>query len=462
MGHQAFWFDDAMAGDKTQPTALRGKHSSDVAIVGGGYTGLWTGIKLKLARPELRVTLVEKHLCGSGASGRNGGAMLTWSSKFPSLCRLYGLEEAIRLVKASEAGVGEIRDFCLSHGLDADIRADGTFYTATNPSQLGGMSSMLQSLNRHDINSWYRCSPEELKQKTGSEVHLEGHFSEAAGSLHPGKLVRGLRRIAIKLGVEIHELSSVNSIDYGSCNRLNFDEGELICKSLVLATNAWMPELVPELRRSIILVSSDMVITEPVPESLASIGLNHGAAVIDSRTFVHYYRSTPDGRLMLGKGGNTFSFGNRVRNFFDEPSVYSSQLSDKLAWMFPGIRLPLARSWTGASDRSVTGMPFFGRLTEHSNVFYGLGYSGNGVVQSYLGGDILSSLVLGLDNSWTRSGLVTGPRGLFPVEPFRYLGANLVRNAIRYQERRQDQDLSVPGVITAVANLAASAGKADH
>ena len=146
---QPFWFSEAVAQEGgPSATPLQGNIRTDVCIVGGGYTGLWTAIQLKLKKPDLEVVIVDKGLCGSGASGRNGGCMLTWSTKYLSLKRLYGEQEAIRLVRASEDALVQIRDFCLKYGIEAQVRLDGTLYTATNSAQLGSMDPVIAELNK--------------------------------------------------------------------------------------------------------------------------------------------------------------------------------------------------------------------------------------------------------------------------------------------------------------------------
>lgn len=172
-----------------------------------------------------------------------------------------------------------------------------------------------------------------------------------------------------------------------------------------------------------------MVITDPAPNALATQQLAHGRTVVDGRTFVHYYRSTPQGRLMLGKGGNTFAFANRHLAEFDAPSRYLAPITRTLRRFFPALEdVPVAASWCGASDRSVDGLPFFGHWREQPNVVYGLGYSGNGVAQSWMGGQILAALVRDdvreADKPWRECALVSGPRGYFPPEPLRWLGGH--------------------------------------
>jgi glycine/D-amino acid oxidase-like deaminating enzyme len=210
------------------------------------------------------------------------------------------------------------------------------------------------------------------------------------------------------------------------------------------------------------IVSSDMIITEPRPDLLERIGLTSGVTVLDSRIFVHYYHNTPDGRIMLGKGGNTFAYGGRILPVFDQPSPYAGLLRNTLTEFFPDFAdVGIAATWNGPSDRSVTGLPFFGRMGASGNVFYGFGYSGSGVGPCHMGGQILSSLVLGVDNPWTRSPLVQGPLGHFPPEPVRYLGSLMVRNAIRRKEHAEDHNRPPRRLDVRLAKFAAAAGKAD-
>jgi len=231
---------------------------------------------------------------------------------------------------------------------------------------------------------------------------------------------------------------------------------------MVLAINAWMASRFPQFERTLAVVSSDMIITEKCPELLQQIGLKDGVSVLDSRTFVFYYRTTEDGRLMLGKGGNTFAWRGRMLPVFDQRSPYEDQLRHSLHEFFPTLsQVPITASWNGPSDRSVTGFPFFGKLDEHPNIFYGFGYSGNGVGPTYMGGQLLSSLVLDLDNAWSRSPLTYGPRGMFPPEPIRYIGSLVVRDAIRRKERAEDLDRQPWLIDKMLSKLANAAGKAD-
>lgn len=457
-----FWIEQALFGDGDLLPALQGEQTADVCIIGGGFTGLWTAIQAKQRHPELDIVVLERDLCGAGASGRNGGCVLTWSAKFFTLKRLFGDAEALRLVRASEAAVDHIGDFVHAHHIDAEFRRDGTLYTATSQAQIGTLDPVIQALASEGIRSYRTLPPAEVARRSGSARNIAGVFSPVAATVHPGKLVRGLRRAALAMGIRIHERSPMLHFRAGPPAMVHTPCGSVTAKKLVFALNAWMAEAFPQFERSIAIVSSDMIITERCPDLLNAMGLRDGVSVLDSRTFVYYYRSTADGRLMLGKGGNTFARGGRIAPVFDQRSPYEADLTRALHGFFPMLRrTPITASWNGPSDRSVSGFPFFGQFNGAPHIYYGFGYSGNGVGPSYMGGQILSSLVLDEDNAWTRSPLTRGPLGMFPPEPFRYAGSIVVRNAIRRKERAEDERRAPAWIDRQLSKLANAAGKAD-
>lgn len=457
-----FWLEQALFSEGDLAPALQGAQRADVCIVGGGYTGLWTAIQAKQQDPSLDIVIIESDLCGAGASGRNGGCLHTWSAKFFTLCRLFGQAEAIRLVKASEAVLGNIAAFCRDHSIDAEFRQDGTLFTATSRAQIGTFGPVIQALQDCGIHSYQALPPAEVALRSGSARNLAGVFSPIAATVHPGKLVRGLRRVALAMGIRIYERTPMLDFSRGQPSVVRTPCGSIEAKKLVLAINAWMARTVPQFERTIAIVSSDMVITERCPELLREIGLDNGISVLDSRTFVYYYRGSADGRIMLGKGGNTFAWAGRIAPVFDQRSPYEEDLTSALREFFPALQnTPITASWNGPSDRSVTGLPFFGKLDGAHHIYYGFGYSGNGVGPTYMGGQILSSMLLDQDNAWTRSPLTQGPLGQFPPEPIRYVGSIAVRNAIRRKERAEDRGRQPWLIDTMLSKLANAAGKTD-
>ena len=205
-----------------------------------------------------------------------------------------------------------------------------------------------------------------------------------------------------------------------------------------------------------------MIISEPIKNKLEDLRLNNGLVILDSNLFTHYCRTTPDGRIILGKGGNTFSFRNKVIASFDGPSTIEKYLKKSLTNFFPSLNnVKITKSWNGPSERTKTGFPFFGYHPKNSNILYAFGYSGNGVLTCYVGGEILSSMALSEQNAWTESNFCKGPLKLFPPEPFRWLGAMIIRNAVRRKEKLQEQERKSWWIDNQLAKLAVSVGRVD-
>ena len=370
----------------------------------------------------------------------------------------------MRLVQASEQVVNHIGDFCRNHPTGSMPSSVRTAHSTPPPPKRswGVLDPVLDELKRRGISSYHALPDAEVQQRSGSARNLSGVFSPMAATVHPCKLVRGLRRVAIEMGIRIYERTPMLSFTPGPTVTLHTPDGSLLVGKMVLAINAWMVSRFPQFERTLAVVSSDMVITEKCPALLHRICLKDGVSVLDSRTFVFYYSTIEDGRLMLGKGGNTFAWHGRILPVFDQRSPYEQQLKHSLHEFSPALAgVPITASWNGPSDRSVTSLPFFGRLNDMPNVFYGFGYSGNGVGPSYMGGQLLWSLVLGLDNAWSRSPLAAGPRGHFPPEPLRYPCSLVVRNSIRRKELAEDQDRQPLFLDQMLSKLANAAGKAD-
>ena len=222
----------------------------------------------------------------------------------------------------------------------------------------------------------------------------------------------------------------------------------------MLAMNAWGIRF-PEIRRRILVVGSDIVATEPIPDRLREIGWTDGVSISDSRLLVHYYRTTADGRIVFGKGGGAIAWRDRVGAAFEGASRRRAVVDAALRSTYPMLAgVPTPASWTGPIDRSRTGLPLFGKLSGVGGAFFGAGYSGNGVGPSFLGGSILASLALGRDDEWSGCGLVDARMGGFPPEPFRFVGGHLVRAAIVRKERLEDQGRSAGPATRGLVRLA--------
>lgn len=455
---RSLWLQEALTLEPDRSRALEGERRADVCIVGGGYTGLWTAIRLKELRPSLDVVLLEGDICGGGASGRNGGFVLSWWAKFGSLLKLCGSEEAVRLAQAAAQAVEAIGEFCRQHGIDAHYRRDGWLWAATSAAQIGAPTPTLKALEEQGLRPLVELSSDEVAQLAGTRTHLAGVLDPGAATVHPALLARGLRRVALEQGVAVFERSPMIRLDRGrqarGPARVVTSGGAVVAERVVLALNAWSVGI-PELRRALAVIASDIVATEPAPQDLSRLGWTSGLCISDSRLLVNYYRTTLDGRIVFGTGGRAVGFGGRVGGRFEGAAPRSDEVECNLRALYPDLAgVHVATSWTGPVARTTTGLPCFGRLPNRPDIVYGFGYSGNGVGPSYLGGRILASLALDLRDEWASCALARGPAGQFPPEPVRYLGGRAIRAAIVRKERAEDLGTQPSPLTRYLASLA--------
>ncbi len=454
---RSFWLEQALDADPASPVPLDHDLRTDVCIVGGGFTGLWTALELKKRDPSVDVTLIEADLCGAGASGRNGGFVMTWMSKASTLLKICGDQEGVRLLRESEDAVRAIGAFCNEHGMGAHFRHHGWLWTASNTFQLGAWNETVVVLERHGLGPFDVLDAAEVVRLGGSHRHLAGIFEGGAATVQPALLARTLARVAGAKGVRIHEGTRMTRLGGGLAPVVHTRGARVTADTVVLALNAWAHEL-PVFRRSILPIASDVVMTRAVPERLEDVGLRTGIAISDSRLLVNYYRSTPDGRLCFGKGGGAIPFAGRLGRRFDDVSARREELAREIARYYPSLAdVGIAAAWRGPATRTATGLPHFGRLPGAAAIVYGHGYTGNGVGPSHLGGKFLASLALEAKDEWAGSPMVEKrPARFLPLEPARYLGGQLVRVAARRKEMAEDAGRAPGRLDAALAGLAPS------
>jgi putative aminophosphonate oxidoreductase len=451
---RSLWLQEALLGEEAAETPeLLETIEADVCIVGGGYTGLWTALRIKELQPDATVVLLEADICGGGPSGRNGGFALSWWPKIETLQKRLGKEEALRLVKASEAAIAEIGEFCEREGVDAHFHQGGWLWTATSPAQVGSWEGAVAAAEAYDEHPFELLSGEEVQARTGSPVHLGAAYEKTAATVQPALLARGLRRVALERGVRIYERTAMIDLER-EAGAVRTPSGAVRAGAVVLALNAWAIKI-RELSRALVAVASDMVATAPMPERLAESGWTGGEAISHCRLMVHYYRTTKDGRVAFGRGGGRLAFGGRVNSNFDYSGGKTEELKADLVRLVPAAEgVPVTNAWGGPIDRTTDGLPFAGRLPGRVPIVYGTGYSGNGVAPSLTFAKILASSALGLADEWSGAGLNQGVPARFPPEPVRFLGGLVVREAVRRKEGREDRGLTCDPLTGAVAGLA--------
>lgn len=452
--HRSLWLREAGTDDVLP--ALTGTIHCDVAIIGGGFVGLWTAIRLKTLEPQLDVVILESDVCGGGASGRNGGFVLSWWPKFSSLVALCGEAEALRLAVASEEAVSEIGDFCQAYAPQAEFRRAGWLWTATTEAQDKSWTDVVTRSNSAQPGTYVHLPDDEVARLSGSINHLAGVLEPRSATVHPGHLVRALRQRALDLGVRIHEGSRVRKISRKGPPRLETDRGVVRADRVVLATNAWAAGL-RELHTRLFVISSDIVATAPIPDELDQIGWRTGPAVTDSQTLVCYYRTTDSGRVVFGKGGWAIGLGGWMPPSMERHRGRAAMVTRDLHRYYPTLRhVSITDDWAGPIDRTANSLPILDWLNAEKTIAVGVGWSGNGVGPSVVGSKILSSMVLGLDDEWGRAGLVSAKTKRFPPDPIRYVGGHVVREAIVRKERSEALGLPPSRIATALSNLAPS------
>jgi glycine/D-amino acid oxidase-like deaminating enzyme len=249
-------------------------------------------------------------------------------------------------------------------------------------------------------------------------------------TVHPGRLVRGLRRAALSHGIEIAEHSEVRALERSKPVRLKTAQGSVAAEHVVLATGAWTAR-VRELRRAILPFASHMVASAPAPAEIAALGWTDGVAISDLADLVHYAQVTSDGRIAFGRGGGALgSFGHVTNRHFRDPFWERTVSEDFRAWFPTLAAVPLTHSWAGPIDYNPSYFPFTGVLGDYGNIHYGVGYSGDGVAQSTFIASILAARVLGLDTEDARCSLARGPRAYYPPEPFRSWAGRAVQRGV--------------------------------
>lgn len=415
----------ATAGDTWAPRApLDGDREVDVAIVGAGFTGLWTAYYLAEADPGLRIAVLESEVAGFGASGRNGG----WcSALFPAshatLAGLGGREGALAQHAAMRATVDEVVRVAAAEGIDAHVAKGGTITLARTAPQW--------ERAQHEVaaaRTWGRDETDvrlmegaEASARVGASGILGATYTPDCAVIHPARLVRGLAGAVEGRGVDVLEGTRVTAIEPGAAVT---DRGTVRARHVLRATEGFTA-LLPGSRRRVAPVYSLMIATEPLADAVwDEIGLRERETFTDHRYLIIYGQRTADGRLAFGGRGAPYHLGSRIRPGYDRDRGVHARLLETLVELFPvlagtvvthawGGPLGIPRDWCASVGVDpVTGLGWAG------------GYVGDGVATSNLAGRTLRDLVLGRDTALTRLPWVGHASRPWEPEPLRWLGIN--------------------------------------
>lgn len=425
-----FWLDSP-----DRPGArgrLDGDLACDLAIVGGGYSGLWTALRAKERDPGRDVVLVEADRIGGAASGRNGGFCEASLTHGEANGRNRWPGEADRLEEMGLANLDEIERTLRRYGIDCDFRRTGLLAVATEPHQVDELRAGADGAGTVFLD---RTA---VRAEVDSPTYLAGLWSRGTcATVDPARLAWGLAEAAERLGVRIVEGTAVRRIRRtGGQIAVETAHGTVRAHQVALGTNAYRP-LLRRLRLATVPVYDYVLTTEPLTdEQLASVGWTNRQGLADCGNQFHYYRLTADNRILWGGYDAIYHFGRKVRASYDQRPATFEVLAQQFFATFPqlaGVRF--THRWGGAIDTCTRFCAFFG-TAYGGRVAYALGYTGLGVGATRFGADVMLDLLAGEDTERTRLALVRRRPLPFPPEPIAWIGIQLTRWSLARADAR--------------------------
>jgi gamma-glutamylputrescine oxidase len=398
--------------------------AADVAVLGGGFTGLSAAYYIRSISPHKRVVVLEAKGCGNGASGRNGAMVLTMTEdRYMNFSSVPAIDKKIYDLTAEN--VRTLSKLSASIGIDCELETNGALQVLSTSDDIRAAKAYVQQARSlgMPVEFWDK---QRLVDAIGTEVYEAAFFDPSGGQIHPMKLVHVFKAAAENAGAEIYENTTVASIEEGQENLLHTNAGHSIkAKSLVLATNAFTSRL-GFFRNSIVPVHEYVAVTQPFSkQQLADIGWRMRVPFNDNRTEVFYLGLTEDNRIHIGGGSPSYFFNSGVADPGNAASHFA-QLQRELVRIYPSLSgVEFEAGWDGVVDWSLDESPSVGCTGKNKNIFYGLGYSGHGVNLTSVFGRIIADLEAGREQPWKQFPFLNARLDYVPNEPFRWLSAKI-------------------------------------
>jgi glycine/D-amino acid oxidase-like deaminating enzyme len=428
-----WWLEEAGEVDPTP--SLEGSTNADVVVIGGGYTGMWTA--WELLQRGANVVLLEAGVCGHGPSGRNGGFCESLWLSAAALRDRFGDAPARALLDASSDSVLRVGAFCRDEGVDAWFNHGGYMCVSTATAFDGvGRASVEAAAALGTPERVVELSPGDVQARCASPRFRGAVAVPDFATLQPARLALGLRRRLIEGGVRVFEHTPMKR--FRGSVEVETPAGKVNAGAAVLAIGPAARSL-RRLRSRLTVTSSHIVLTEPVPDVIEQLGWTGGECITDGRTLVHYFRTTRDGRILLGWGGGRLAYGGRVNGRVEVDADAAASAHEALVRLFPQLEgRRITNAWGGPIDVSPTHIPQIGSLPG-APVHFAFGYTGNGVGPTNLAGRTLASLAQGQPDELTALPIVDAGAGAWvPPEPLAWLGGSLVRRAMVRRELAEE------------------------
>jgi glycine/D-amino acid oxidase-like deaminating enzyme len=430
----SLWFD--LLDEEISPRPrLERDVQYDVAIVGGGYTGLWTAYYLKKADPSLHVAILEKEIAGFGASGRNGGwCSALFATKRERLAKTHGRAGAIAMQRAMFDTVDEVGSVIAGEEIDAHFHKGGTLAFATAPAHVHRVKEEIEyerswGFDEEDVR-W--LDKDEAAARIAVKDTLGAAYTPHCARVQPARLARGLARVVEKMGVAIYERSPALSIERGL---VRTEAGQVRADVVVLATEGYTSQL-PGYHRRVIPLYSLMIATEPLPQSFwDEVGWNDRETITDGRNLLIYGQRTADDRIAFGGRGAPYHFGSSIKGSYDRDQEVFDELQKVLVGLWPAAAdARITHSWGGPLGLTRDWSSSVGYTKEKGFAWAG-GYVGDGVSTTNLAGRTLADLIAGRTTDLTQLPWVNHRSRSWEPEPFRWLGANVALRAMKSADK---------------------------
>ncbi len=453
----SFWLETA--GDRLSPRpSLQRSTEVDVAILGGGYSGLWTAYYLLRANPGVRVAILEKEIVGFGASGRNGG----WcSSRFPVtstvLQERFGAAATRDLLLAMFDSVDEVGRICGEEGIAADFHKGGILSLARGPHQIDRIRASYEAYNSLNLGAHFQLmSAAECRERIKATNLNGGLYTPEGASLHPGKVVRGLAAAVEKRGGVIYENTEVIEVRSGSDACLITSAGEVRAKrSIVLAGEAYLTQL-RRFHRTLLPMYSLISLTEPLTAAQwAQVGWQDRESLASNRYTVDYLTRTADGRILFGSRGAPYAFGSHISDDQDVHEPTHARVHKAVVEWFPALQgIKFTHNWGGPVGMPRDWMPTV-RFEPNSRLGTICGYTGQGVATSNLAGRLLAAMIAANSKGLEKLPLAQHRSPKWEIEPLRWLVVTYMQRA--FQRIDDAEEVGKPKPID--AGIAESLGR---
>lgn len=407
----------------------------DIAIIGGGYTGLSSAIHLAKSNPELRIALFEAREVGSGASGRNGGMILPMSG-WEMLQVAYDLETHKLTYDITSQSMQKMKAVVDSSGVDADLVLDGFVTAILSNDYLEYYKDYVSWVNSVGIPLEF-WDANKTKEKLGTELYCGAVYDPSGGSVHAMKLIAALKKAAEKAGVTIYENSEVTHTKEGEVIELTINNKYKVdADAIVLAANGYISKL-GYFKNQVTAVHTETAATYPLTEEqLKSINWSSRLPFFDTRDALFHLVLTPDNRIIIG-GGNAEYFYNNGLKYRGDINKIGKMLHQELVRMYPTLSdIKFEYVWSGVLGMSFDDNEGVGVMGEHQNIYYALAYNGHGVNLSFLFGEVIASLYNGEDHPWFYTVGYGEKLKFIPPEPFRSIGAKTLMKYYKIKDKR--------------------------